>query len=357
MSLNADIIKNFQARSGKDFKRIIARSDGRVLWSKNYYFDLNGADNGLVDVYINGSLVASGVSDYYQQHPYGSTYEIKNIRPKSGYSYNGVTGGSLSGTITGATTVTLSFSIAFTYREFTHNQGVQEFSVPVSGTYKLEVWGARGGQNANGGNGNYGGNGGYAYGNKYLTAGQVIYICCGGYVDHTTGIYSNYNGGGASNAWGGPGGGATHIATTNRGVLSNYNSYRSEVLIVAGGGGGSGDYDVRYDDDGDVEDEWYGTGGAGGGTTGAKGYKYGGSGGTQTAGGTGLVSEHTGSFGQGGSSSYNYGGGGGGGWYGGGGAEANQGGGGGSGYIGGVTSGGMQNGTNSGQGRAKITLL
>ena len=80
-----------------------------------YYLDINGADNGLVDVYINGSLVASGVSDYYQQHPYGSTYEIKNIRPKSGYNYDGVTGGSLSGTITGATTVTLSFSITTTY--------------------------------------------------------------------------------------------------------------------------------------------------------------------------------------------------------------------------------------------------
>jgi len=31
-------------------------------------------------------------------------------------------------------------------------------------------------------------------------------------------------------------GGATHIATTNRGVLANYNSFRNEILIVAGGG-------------------------------------------------------------------------------------------------------------------------
>ena len=37
---------------------------------------------------------------------------------------------------------------------------------------------------------------------------------------------------------GGSGGGATHIATTNRGVLSNYQSYKSDILIVAGGGGG-----------------------------------------------------------------------------------------------------------------------
>lgn len=328
------------------------------LYSQTIYLYYNG--NGST----SGSVSTQSGTRYY--NAYGNTSNPSFTLASNGYSRSGYTftGWDLGGTIYSAgATVTMTNSAtlyaqwAQTVTNFSHNAGVQSYTAPVSGTYKLEVWGARGGQNANGAGGNYGGNGGYAYGNVALTAGQVIYICCGGYVDHTTGIYSNYNGGGASSAWGGPGGGATHIATTNRGVLSNYASYKSEVLIVAGGGGGSGNYDVRYDDDGDVEDEWYGTGGAGGGTTGAKGYKYGGSGGTQTAGGTGLVSEHTGSFGRGGSSSYNYGGGGGGGWYGGGGAEENQGGGGGSGYIGGVTSGGMSNGTNAGQGKACITLI
>ena len=64
--------------------------------------------------------------------------------------------------------------------------------------------------------------------------------------------YGGYNGGGNSAIsveilnttgqyyeTGGGGGGATHIATTNRGVLSNYDSYRNDVLIVSGAGGGS----------------------------------------------------------------------------------------------------------------------
>ena len=38
----------------------------------------------------------------------------------------------------------------------------------------------------------------------------------------------------------GGGGGATHMAKTNRGVLSSYYNYKSEVYLVAGGGGGAG---------------------------------------------------------------------------------------------------------------------
>lgn len=92
------------------------------------------------------------------------------------------------------------------------------------------------------------GRGGYSGGYDFLQAGDILYIAIGG-----TGSYSGsgvtgsgkggYNGGGhgensgsdAGGTYGG--GGATHIALgTNRGVLANYNSYRSEVLIVAGGG-------------------------------------------------------------------------------------------------------------------------
>ena len=35
-----------------------------------------------------------------------------------------------------------------------NTQGIQEWSVPVSGTYKIEAWGAKGG-GVNGGNGAY----------------------------------------------------------------------------------------------------------------------------------------------------------------------------------------------------------
>ena len=43
-------------------------------------------------------------------HPYGTTYEFRNIRANTGYTYNGVTSGSLSGTITRATATRLNIT-------------------------------------------------------------------------------------------------------------------------------------------------------------------------------------------------------------------------------------------------------
>lgn len=85
-----------------------------------YYLDLNGyidgassggiSPAGTADVYINGSLAANDVADYYTQHAAGSTYEIKDIKANTGWQYDGVHSGSLSGTINSATSVVLAFS-------------------------------------------------------------------------------------------------------------------------------------------------------------------------------------------------------------------------------------------------------
>ena len=95
----------------------------------SYTLDLNGfldgqqhtdiSGYGTVDVYINGALTASGVSDYYTELPSGTTYEFRNITAASGHRYNGVHLGSLSGTIgSSSTEVVLSFSTVYnvTYR-------------------------------------------------------------------------------------------------------------------------------------------------------------------------------------------------------------------------------------------------
>ena len=237
------------------------------------------------------------------------------------------------------------------YQEFGYTGGMQSVTIPADGIYKLEVWGAQGGEY-----GGVGGAGGYSKGYVILEKGTVIYICVGDVgkhwgIDHSPG---GYNGGGdgggkvgSHDTWwtGAGGGGATHIATTNRGVLSNYNSYRSEVLIVAGGGGGGcfreGDSYSNHN------------GGSGGGTYGGAG--SGGSGGTQTSGyafgqGQGWLGDHNGGCG--------------GGWYGGTTINARSGSGG-SGYIGGVPSftyngitysPSTSNGAKSGDGYAKITF-
>ena len=91
-------------------------------WTPNsYYLDLNGyldgtssgniTGYGTADVYVNEKLVADDVSDYCSQIPYGSTYEIKDIKTKVGHVYNGAHSGKLSGTMgAGRVSVELSFS-------------------------------------------------------------------------------------------------------------------------------------------------------------------------------------------------------------------------------------------------------
>ncbi len=254
-------------------------------------------------------------------------------------------GGTLTKAITGTWEAgkTYTYNLSYIPRTFGYTGTVQTYTVPVTGTYKFEVWGAQAG-------GSYGG---YAFGNIILNVGTNLYICVGGagQTNINGSIISNplsagYNGGGYGQCGGG---GATHIALTNRGVLKNYISNQNEVLIVAGGGGGS-DSNANSSN-----------GGSGGGLNGGDAVN-GGSGGTQTAGGSGIGS---GSFGQGGdigTTNDDSAGAGGGGWYGGG--SSTQpcigSGGGGSGHLGstlisGTT--GMQNGVRSGDGYARITFV
>ncbi len=223
---------------------------------------------------------------------------------------------------------------------FNYTGSVQSFTAPAAGLYMLEVYGGQGGNEYAGS-----GCGGYSKGYVALEEGQTLYICVGGQggsancntnYDNGTQIVTagGYNGGGNSYmliqnyfTWycNGAGGGATHIATTNRGVLSNYANYKDEVLIVAGGGSGG------YWSHGS---SWT-AGNVGGGLSGGansqgqsatqtSGYAFG-----QGSNGTSVYSSYSGG--------YRLGAGGGGGWYGGyGNTYVGAVAGGGSGYIGGV---------------------
>lgn len=84
-------------------------------WKANsYHLDLNGILNGnelpngdlenyaTCDIYINGQKVADDVNDYWWPvWETGSTYEIKDIKVKNGYSYVGVMNGSKDGNLKG----------------------------------------------------------------------------------------------------------------------------------------------------------------------------------------------------------------------------------------------------------------
>lgn len=207
----------------------------------------------------------------------------------------------------------------------------QSITLPA-GTYKLECWGAQGGDSDI----TYlGGRGGYSTGIITLDSDTDIYIYVGGcgQKQTTTGSLSGgFNGGGAtytssSSYLGCSGGGASDIRIGTDSLYAR--------VITAGGGGGSFNASA-----------YRGNGGSGGGTTGGNGvstytssYKPG-EGGTQTSRGNSYYGTTANSssygtlasFGSGGSITYNYGAGGGGGWYGGGYAQR-AGAGGGSGYV------------------------
>ena len=230
--------------------------------------------------------------------------------------------------------------------DYEYTGGEQYFIVQKSGNYKLEVWGAQGGNayDTSYNNLTIGGYGGYSVGTIILNKNQYIYINTGGSGSNNNDTIGKSNGGyngGGNGARGttyprehfGSGGGATHIATST-GLLSTFLNKQSELIIVAGGGGGAGTgYNINLN------------GGSGGGYKGVSitdcimkenttGNCAGGA--TQNSGGVSGVEGNAGTFGLGASYTINNkGSGGGGGFYGGGsdGHKAASSGGG-SGYIG-----------------------
>lgn len=204
------------------------------------------------------------------------------------------------------------------------------------GAYKLECWGAQGG-NSNQSNGTYGngGKGGYSTGILNVSTNTTIYITVGGQGQNgilNTRTAGGFNGGGDgygtnNSGVGGGGGGASDISLMSP-VFSHSSYFINNIrdtnsllsrIIVAGGGGSAG-YDVRNN---------AANGGAGGGTTGQDGLSnrvYHGTGGKQTTFGTGGSSEESNRYsvqakfgcGASASNSTDVAPGGGGGWYGGG---------------------------------------
>ena len=129
---------------------------------------------------------------------------------------------------------------------FPYTGDFYQWTVPSTGTYTLEVWGAQGGHAGyNGTNYQSGAAGGYSTGTLSLTSGQTIYIYVGGQgaglndTTTLTRVAGGWNGGGqgysgnlTNNNRAGGGGGATDIRTVGQ-ALSN------RVIVAGGGGGGT----------------------------------------------------------------------------------------------------------------------
>ena len=293
----------------------------------------------------NGSAKITIISASSYQAYYGGNYETLPTPSKEGYDFAGwytepngkgalITAGSK---ISNGKDHTL-YAYWTPKAEYT-SPGSYTYIVPRTGLYKLETWGAQGGQYDSTKTARAG-YGGYSVGYIKLTSGQALYVNVGGQgaggADTVNGyravIAGGFNGGGQGQTWVdsktvGGGGGASHIATVS-GLLSTLSSNLDSILIVSGGGGGAASSSSSYNS------------GDGGGYLGSSGYAGGnnwiGTGGSQTAGGSNTSGTTTiPGFGQGGYAGVGNSSGGGGGFYGGGaGVGAGGYGGGGSGYIG-----------------------
>ncbi len=214
----------------------------------------------------NGKVSVTPAANYY----------IESASCTNGYTITGLTTGT---TATATQTITINnngnvgestckintaalcpYNVGQTW-DFNYTGGVQSFTVPCSGTYKLEVYGAQGGNY-----GSYvGGKGGYGLATFAFDKSRVLTINIGG--------QNGYNGGGSSTGGFGAGGGYTLISSNSQGTL-----------MIAPGGGGAGNIENGYDGGNNVNGTLVSSGNSGeSGAGGAGGGGYlGGKAGTQS---------------------------------------------------------------------------
>lgn len=185
---------------------------------------------------------------------------------------------------------------------FSYTGSVQTVTL-APGEYKLECWGASGGDAANATyNGGTGGKGGYSSGMLKISSTSKYHIIVGGQgQSYNTSLNKKYAGAGGFGG-GGAGGAAWMSGNVSGGAgggglsgIFKSTTYNGNEIIIAGGGGGGGG-SASADD----SDHYHGSnGGAGGGLTGKDGVynlcgtmsishknsSYVGRGGTQAAGG------------------------------------------------------------------------
>jgi hypothetical protein len=165
-------------------------------------------------------------------------------------------------------------------KEFAYTGNYQTFIVPVSGNYKIELWGASGGGTYDTTKGvSLGGNGAYTSGTVFVKKDTSLFIYVGQGGDlitsanvGTASLYTaRWNGGGAGaqdtsesadiGEHGFAGGGATDVRTSS-GTWNDTTSLRSRIMVAAGGGGSG------WSGNGSSDQYYAGGGGAGGALTG-----------------------------------------------------------------------------------------
>ena len=275
------LLKKGNNESYEEFKNDIYTATEAYIVDKRIMISNGSSINiYLIDVINDGYLKSTLVNPNTNNKIIDETY-TRIIVSKDN---NGV----LSYQLLEADSTTCSISKNETW-VFDYTGNVQNFNVPCDGKYKIELWGAQGGNSTA-----QGGKGSYTVGTIMLNKALNIYLYVGGAGSSTkAGVAQNinggYNGGGATggqaccNRIYGSGGGATDIRLVS-GEWNNLKSLASRIMVAAGGGGSySGSNDVVASNAGGSGGALIGKSGTQSGGTNAT-YCYG-LGGTQLAGG------------------------------------------------------------------------
>ena len=131
-------------------------------------------------------------------------------------------------------------------QDFSYTGDVQSYTVPFTGTYKIECWGAEGGDDPNKG-GALPGKGAYTSGYINLTSGRQLFLYIGGVGSslYKQINYGGWNGGGTSTSnantyFPSGGGGSTDVRLIKHSGSDGWSgtsSLRSRIMVAAGGGG------------------------------------------------------------------------------------------------------------------------
>lgn len=212
-----------------------------VNLKKNYL-----KDTDIIGVYINNEL-SEKIPLKDEAKFYKAVCDDENVS----VSWDSESWGLLLENLTKKAKCNLYFYSGQTVFDFDYTGEAQEFTAPVSGIYKIELWGASG---ASYDETYHGGNGGYTDGLIKLNKDTSLYVYVGATnicKEGTTG-YSDvaFNGGGlvGDTIWNDRyfcgGGGATDIRLENAN-WGNFDSLKSRIM-VAGGGGGANWYTEYY---------------------------------------------------------------------------------------------------------------
>ena len=152
-------IKDIKAADGKRYIGVSSGSLTGTITGKTkivldfrtlYRFDVNGwldgannnniTDWGTFDLYVNGNQKRDDDYDAYDLYPYGSTYEIKDVKAADGKRFAGAANGSsLTGTIKKETKVYLDFRTLYRFDVNGMLDGVDNKNITDWGTFDLYV--------------------------------------------------------------------------------------------------------------------------------------------------------------------------------------------------------------------------